>query len=161
MREQGFYLPVHTAQRVLYENKTAIAQATAVFCVVCGRKYKRGDLPQGLPPSWRLYKYFRRKIKRGIAPHRSPPSWRISPTRISTPWARGDPRGPQERSVSKWDDIKNAPRGKRALRCARARPNCMIDEGISIANYIQRTVPLSKNKPFLLPHIKNAAFAAS
>ena len=43
---------------------------------------------------------FRENIKGGIAPRRSP--------LYNPPWARGDPRDPQNDVIIKWDAIKNA-----------------------------------------------------
>lgn len=44
------------------------------------------------------------------------------------------PQVPPERRVSRNEVVKNAPRGKCALRSAVDRRNCTTNEGISIAN---------------------------
>ena len=71
------------------------------------------------------------------------------------------PRGPQERYLSKWEDIKNAPRGKCRLRTAVSA--IIVGDGAHDVPSTTSNVHLRypKNQPLLLPGLKNAASAAS
>ena len=93
-----------------------------------------------------------RKIKGGPLPADPP---------FTIPHGLGDTPRPRNGVMIKWDDSKNAPRGKCRLRTAVSA--IIVGDGAHDVPSTKSNVRFryTKNQPLLLPNIKNAASAAS